>query len=96
VVKGKENRREIVKTTALLRALKLMTIATGNKVTNKRGKANPIAPKKATAPKRVPATTATRTGMKHANVGNAFTMKNKRPKPHRQTTHNISPSMNLQ
>jgi hypothetical protein len=63
VVKGKENRREIVKTTALLlRALKLMTIATGNKVTTKRGNANPIAPKKATAPKRVPATTATRTG----------------------------------
>jgi hypothetical protein len=91
VVKGKENRREIVKTNALLRATKLLTIATGNKVTNKRGKANPIALHKATAPKRVPATTAARKGMKHVNAGNAFTMKNKNLKHHRQTTPNILP-----
>jgi hypothetical protein len=96
VVEGEEqNRREIDNPHAPIRALTIVTTAIGNKATNKKGKENPIATHKANALKRGPATIAVKKGTKHANVGNEFTTKNKSLNHHRQTTHNILPSMKL-
>ena len=67
------------------------TTTTGNKATDKKGRAKPITTHVTTALKRGHATTAVKKGMKHVNAGNAFTMKNKNLKHHRQTTPNILP-----
>jgi hypothetical protein len=92
VVEGEvQNRMEPDKPDAPILAPTTATTTTGNKETDKKERAKPITTHVTTALKRGHATTAVKKGMKHVNAGNAFTMKNKNLKHHRQTTHNILP-----